>query len=409
MDFRTAFRLSVLSAAVLSIGLAAAKAAPVSKDALKKVEQEVLQQSIEHKKLQAQAIQINLELSTVSREMIKAAKQIQNNEEKLSRMEKQLTLLEQDLAEAQDGFNKEDVNLIKTLTALQSLALKPTESLLVQPLSPVDIIRSAMILRETVPYLEKNANRIREKLKDIAAKKSKIEQQISEISKQKIVLQAAHERMRELVLRKSKLRNTVEIKSEQTKKNMTKLASQAQDLRDLLGKIEKQRLEKARREAERRRKEEARRKLEEKQSGDLIKSEQAAITNIASGFAKAKGSLALPARGDIITRYGEQKIKGVTSKGITVATRSNAQVIAPFDGSVIFAGPFRGYGNMIIVEHSDGYLSLMSGLGNIDVELGQMLLAGEPVGQMPKQSKAELYIEIRKNNQPINPTAWFKI
>lgn len=409
MDFRTAFRLSVLSAAVLSIGLAAAKAAPVSKDALKKVEQEVLQQSIEHKKLQAQAIQINLELSTVSREMIKAAKQIQNNEEKLSRMEKQLTLLEQDLAEAQDGFNKEDDNLIKTLTALQSLALKPTESLLVQPLSPVDIIRSAMILRETVPYLEKNANRIREKLKDIAAKKSKIEQQISEISKQKIVLQAEHERMRELVLRKSKLRNTVEIKSEQTKKNMTKLASQAQDLRDLLGKIEKQRLEKERREAERRRKEEARRKLEEKQSGDLIKSEQAAITNIASGFAKAKGSLALPARGDIITRYGEQKIKGVTSKGITVATRSNAQVIAPFDGSVIFAGPFRGYGNMIIVEHSDGYLSLMSGLGNIDVELGQMLLAGEPVGQMPKQSKAELYIEIRKNNQPINPTAWFKI
>ena len=175
-----------------------------------------------------------------------------------------------------------------------------------------------------------------------------------------------------------------------------------------MGKLEKQRLEKERREAERRRKEE-RRKLEEKQSGDLIKSEQAAITNIASGFAKAKGSLPLPARGDIITHYGEQKVKGVTSKGITIATRSNAQVISPFDGSVIFTGPFRGYGNMIIVEHSDGYLSLMSGLGNIDVELGQMLLAGEPVGQMPKQNTAELYIEIRKNNQPINPTAWFKI
>lgn len=409
MDFRTAFRFFILSAAVLSLDLTAAEAASVSKDALKKVEQEVLQQSIEHKKLQAQAIQINLELSTVSREMIKAAKQIQNNEEKLSKMEKQLAILEKDLSETQDGFNKEDDNLIKTLTALQSLALKPTESLLVQPLSPVDIIRSAMILRETVPYLEKNADRIREKLKDIAAKKNKIERQISEISKQKIVLQAEHERMRGLVLRKSQLRNTVEIKSEQTKKNMDKLASQAQDLRDLLGKIEKQRLEKERREAERRRKEEARRKLEEKQSGDLIKSEQAAITNIASGFAKAKGSLPLPARGDIITRYGEQKIKGVTSKGITVATRGNAQVIAPFDGAVIFAGPFRGYGNMIIVEHSDGYLSLMSGLGNIDVELGQMLLAGEPVGQMPEQNRAELYIEIRKNNQPINPTAWFKI
>lgn len=398
-----------MSAVLLSFCSAAAEAVTVSKDDLKKVEQEVLQQSLEHKKLQAQAIQINLELTNVSREMIKAAKQIQNNEEKLSQMEKQLKLLEKDLAEAQSGFSKEDDNLIKTLTALQSLALKPTESLLVQPLSPVDIIRSAMILRETVPYLEKNANRIREKLKDIASKKKRIEQQIVEISKQKKIMQAEHERMTSLVQKKNNLRNAVEIKSERTKKNMDKLASQAQDLRDLLGKIEKQRLEKERKEAERRRKEEERRKLEEKQSDDLIKSEQAAITNIASGFAKAKGSLPIPARGEIITHYGEQKVKGVISKGITIATRSNAQVIAPFDGSVIFAGPFRGYGNMIIVEHSDGYLSLMSGLGNIDVELGQMLLAGEPIGQMPKQSNAELYVEIRKNNQPINPTAWFKI
>ena len=83
--------------------------------------------------------------------------------------------------------------------------------------------------------------------------------------------------------------------------------------------------------------------------------------------------------------------------------------MSPFDGTVIFAGPFRGYGNLIIVEHGDGYLSLMAGLGNIGVDLGQMLLAGEPIGQMDNQQNAELYVEIRKNNQPINPTAWFKI
>lgn len=409
MDLRTAFKYSVLTAAALSFGLSAAVAAPVSKDELKKVEQKVLQQSLEHRKLQAQATQINLELTSVSREMVKAAKQIQNNEEKLSLMEKQLTVLEKDLSEAQTGFTKEDNHLIKTLAALQNLALKPTESLLVQPLSPVDIIRSAMILRETVPYLEENANRIREKLQDIAAKKNRIEKQIAEISKQKIVLQAEHERMRKLVLRKSKLRNTVEIKSEKTKKNMDKLASQAQDLRDLLGRLEQQRREKEAREAERRRQEEEQRKLEEKQSDDLIKSEQGAITNIASGFAKAKGSLPLPARGSIVTRYGEQKVKGVSSKGLTIATRAKAQVISPFDGAVIFAGPFRGYGDMIIVEHDNGYLSLLAGLGSIDVDLGQMLLAGEPVGQMPEKGGAELYVEIRKNNQPINPAAWFKI
>ncbi len=408
MNFRTACIYGILVAGALSLCCQVSVAASVSKDELKKVEQQVLEQSMEHRKLQAQATQINLELTSVSKEMIKAAKKIQNNEEKLSLMEKQLENLKKDLNGAQSGFTKEDDNLIKTLAALQNLALKPTESLLVQPLSPVDIIRSAMILRETVPYLEENAERIREKLHDIAAKKNRVEKQIAEISKQKTVMQAEHERMRRLVLKKSKLRNTVEIKSEKAKKNMDKLASQAQDLRDLFNKIEKQRQAAAAREAERRRQEELK-KQEEKQSDGLIKSHERAITNIASGFAKAKGSLPMPARGSIITRYGEQRVKGVSSKGITIATRQNAQVISPFDGAVVFAGPFRGYGDMIIVEHGDGYLSLLAGLGNIDVELGQMLLAGEPVGQMPDDGTAELYVEIRKDNQPINPSAWFKI
>ena len=116
----------------------------------------------------------------------------------------------------------------------------------------------------------------------------------------------------------------------------------------------------------------------------------------------------MPARGTIITRYGEKISKGVTSKGIIVKTRPQAQVISPFDGNVIFAGPFRGYGNLIIIEHGKGYLSLLAGLDSVDCELGQMLLAGEPVGQMPDSSDSKLYIEIRKDNHPINPLTWIK-
>lgn len=404
MYFIKPLKYSVLTAVALNcyFGSAAISAA-LSNEELEKVEEKVFQESMEHKKLQAQATQISLELSEVSRKMIKAAKQIQNNEDKLSDMEKQLEVLKKDLDETQKWFNVEDRHLVKTLAALQNLALKPTESLLVQPLSPVDIIRSAMVLRETVPYLEKNADKIREKLHDIENKKNKIEKQLSEISKQKIVLQNEYNHIQKLVKYKSNLRNMVEIKSEKAKKNVDKLASQAQDLRDLLGKLEKER-----KETERKRIENEKRKLEEKQSSGLIKKESAAITNIASGFAKAKGSLPIPARGQIITRYGEQKVKGVSAKGITIATRNLAQVISPFDGTVIFAGSFRGYGEMIIIEHSDGYLSLLAGLGNIDVELGQMLLAGEPIGRMSAENP-ELYVEIRKDNHPINPVAWFKI
>ncbi len=410
MNFWTAFKYSVLTAVVFTWCSTTANAVQVSDKHLKEVEQQVFEKSMEHKKLQAQATQISMELSEVNRMMIQTAKNLQNNEEKLSDMERQLVVLEKKLAELETSFSKDNAHLIKTLTSLQNLAMRPTESLLVQPLKPVDVIRSAMILRETIPHLESNAGTLRKELLAIKDKKNQIENQIKQISKQKKVMSEEQKRISLLLKKKFNLRNLVEIKSEKAKKNVDKLASQAQDLRDLLAKLEKQRLEKEKQERERRQREaEERRKLEEKQSDDLIKSKSTGITNVVSGFEKAKGSLPLPARGQIITKYGEQKARGILAKGITIASRNQAQVVSPFDGNVVFSGPFRGYGNMIIIEHGDGYLSLLSGFETVNVKLGQMLLAGEPIAQMPVEGKSELYVEIRKNNQPINPAAWFKI
>lgn len=394
-------------------------AADVSNKDLEQMEREVQAQNIEHKKLQAQATQISMELTSVSKEMIKSAKLIQNNEEKISQMEAELEALRADLIIAEDNFGVEDDNLIKTLSALQSLAMKPTESLFVQPLTPVEIIRSAMLLRETVPYLEENATRIREVLEKIETQKNLVESQVSKIINQKQLLEREHEQMKVLVQKKSKIRNAVEIKSVQAKKKIEVLASQAQDLRDLLNKLEKQRLEKKRKQDEERHRlaelkaAEAQRdyeskKLEEKQRADLIKFKPEVINELGDNFVKAKGRLSRPARGQIITAYGQETSKGVSSKGIIIKTRRQAQVISPYDGTVIFAGPFRGYGNLIIVEHGQGYLSLLAGLENIDCELGQMLLAGEPVGQMPDNSEAKLYVELRKDNHPINPMMWIE-
>lgn len=395
-------------------------AADVSKADLAKMEREVQAQNLEHKKLQAQATQISLELTRISKDMIASAKQIQNSEEKISRMESELETLRADLKKTEENFVVEDDNLIKTLSALQNLALKPTEALFVQPLTPVEIIRSAMLLREAVPYLQENAARIREDLEKIEAQKNLVEKQVARIIRQKKILEKEHEQMKALVQRKSKIRNAVEIKSVKAKKKVEQLASQANDLRDLLNKLEKQRQEKLRRQEEERRRlaelkaAEARRaaeetkKLEEKQRADLIKFKPEVINEVGENFVKAKGHLLRPARGPVVTAYGEQMSKGVTSKGIIIKTRSQAQVISPYDGTVIFAGPFRGYGNLIIYEHGQGYLSLLAGLEEVDCELGQMLLAGEPVGQMPESGDARLYVELRKDNHPVNPLTWIE-
>ena len=395
-------------------------AADVSKADLAKMEREVQAQNLEHKKLQAQATQISLELTRISKDMIASAKQIQNSEEKISRMESELETLRADLKKAEENFVVEDDNLIKTLSALQNLALKPTAALFVQPLTPVEIIRSAMLLREAVPNLQENAARIREDLEKIEAQKNLVEKQVARIIRQKKILEKEHEQMKSLVQRKSKIRNAVEIKSVKAKKKVEQLASQANDLRDLLNKLEKQRQEKLRRQEEERRRlaelkaAEARRaaeetkKLEEKQRADLIKFKPEVINEVGENFVKAKGHLLRPARGPVVTAYGEQMSKGVTSKGIIIKTRSQAQVISPYDGTVIFAGPFRGYGNLIIIEHGQGYLSLLAGLEEVDCELGQMLLAGEPVGQMPESGDARLYVELRKDNHPVNPLTWIE-
>ena len=76
------------------------------------------------------------------------------------------------------------------------------------------------------------------------------------------------------------------------------------------------------------------------------------------------------------------------------------------DGTVIFAGPFKNFGNLIIIDHGEGYTSLLSGLGENSTEVGQTILAGEPVGTMPSGAAGKLHMEIRKNNQPLNPTDW---
>ena len=125
-------------------------------------------------------------------------------------------------------------------------------------------------------------------------------------------------------------------------------------------------------------------------------------------MAEAQGDLVFPVSGTIATRYNQTSSAGVASRGITIETRPNALVTAPFDGVVVFAGPFRGYGQLLIIEHSEGYHSLLAGLGRIDGVLGQWVLAGEPVGIMEREQDEapRLYVELRRNGQPVNPLRW---
>ena len=110
----------------------------------------------------------------------------------------------------------------------------------------------------------------------------------------------------------------------------------------------------------------------------------------------------LPVAGEITAGFGEAGTSGQRQAGIALAARPRAQVVAPGAGRIAFAGPYRGYGRIVIVEHANGWTSLVTGLGTLDVAVGQAVAAGSPLGVAPEQ-RGEVTLELRQGGEPVNP------
>jgi murein hydrolase activator len=135
-------------------------------------------------------------------------------------------------------------------------------------------------------------------------------------------------------------------------------------------------------------------------------------------FATAKGTLPLPVNGVKIREFGASDRLGASEKGLSIATRSGAQVTAPCDGWVVYAGPFRSYGQLLILNAGGGYHVLLAGMERISVDLGQFVLTGEPVAAMGAAPQTAalvavgskqpiLYVEFRKDGTPVDPSPWW--
>ncbi|MEM8541092.1 MAG: peptidoglycan DD-metalloendopeptidase family protein, partial [Pseudomonadota bacterium] len=137
-------------------------------------------------------------------------------------------------------------------------------------------------------------------------------------------------------------------------------------------------------------------------------------------FANQKSALAKPVAGRTITAFGANDGFGSRAQGDTIETSPNAILTAPAGGKVLYAGPFRAYGNLLILDAGDNYQLVLAGMDRIDVAQGQFVLEGEPVGAMGRIRLASvtaaatdndnptLYIEFRKNSKPIDPSPWWE-
>lgn len=352
-----------------------------AKAELSKITSEIKAAEQKHKELREKAKAAQQEILDVRRKMVRAAGSIQEQEESLDRLEEKLREFEAQQSLMKNRLEIRKEQRLRVLAALQNLAWKPTEALLIQPLPPQDTLRSALLLREAVPRLEYSTEGLRRDLMKVASLTTAIRAQYAQIKTMTRRLEQKRKNMDELIGKKSRLQTAFASESARAKSKAENLAKQAGDLKDLLVRLD----------AESRRQ----KQMRPAQSGVPM-----------GAFMAAKGRIPYPVKGNIIKKFGDMTDAGSASKGIIIRTRANAQVISPYDGTVLFAGPFRGYGQLVIIEHGDGYHTLLAGLGRLDTAVGQSLLAGEPVGIMVAQTQPTLYIELRKNGQPINPAGF---
>jgi len=351
--------------------------------------------------LKKKADEIEQDLARLRRDMVAAAKIIQVQESKASGLVQSLVRLkaEENAKLARLGANRG--HMATVLVALQRVARYPPEALMMQPMSPADTVRSAILLRATVPEIKRRAFRLRDDLEYLGKARREMVEKRGQLSDVTGGLEAERKRLAVLFGQKTVLKHQTLAKRRGEARRVKSLASEAATLRDLLEKLNKARPKKIARTAP---------LIDAGKSAKILPGTTTGLPVGLTGapISSQRGKLPHPVVGRIVGRFGQGLGTGLKRKGLNLETTPGAQVVAPFEGRIVYAGNFRGYGELLIIEHGEGYHTLLSGLARIDSTMGQWVISGEPVGVMGRSDRGNpvLYVELRRNGQPINPLPW---
>ncbi len=350
---------------------------------------------------------------------------IADDEARIKTLQVEAISISSDLAARQDELSV----LLSGLTRLQQ---NPPPALVVDPDHVLDALRGAMMMGTVVPEFQGKAKELREKLDELQAVRDEIETGKDRKNATITALEASQVQLKTLQDQKKAFADAAGQDLAAEQQNAAALAGKAKDLQQLLTDLQK-----AKDEAEKRKAAEAKAAADAaaKASADaagasarataeaVAKAEadkQAAMLGALKPLSTSKGKLPYPVSGNIIRHFGDDTGLGTKLDGLAFATAPGAQVIAPVDGKVEFAGSFRSYGQLLILDAGEGYLVLLAGMKQISTELGQTVRVGEPVGTMGEgpstlallgdtadHSHPVFYVEFRKDNAPVDSTAWW--
>ena len=369
---------------------------------------------------------LNSDRAQLNEKLISATTNSRRLEQKIQRISIKILELEESHDHLHTSLNARKSLLSEVLAALQMMGKNPPPALLVTPQDALVSVRSAILLGSVVPE-------IRSETEILSNQLSQLRQLNVEISNQRTQLKidlkseaSEEQRISALIEEKKKRSKTAREKLAEQGIEAAKLAAQATSLTNLISQLETK-INAVKNATESAKKADSERKLQQKKRiADARKevsrpdfSDTSRISP-AVNFSKAKGHLIKPVNGVEIRKFGTIDELGEPSASIAIATRISARVIAPADGWVVYSGPFRSYGQLIILNVGSDYHIVLSGMEKVEVGLGQFVLVGEPIGLMGSRRIASastidveltrpvLAIEFRKNGEPINPAPWWQ-
>lgn len=389
-------------------------------DDLSTIEQQIDASKSLQEQMTAERQAIVEEQAALSQKLIALAEKIQSREAAILSAEERLAELDAEQLRIHSSLAARREEISRLLAGLQRIERNPPPALVVEPTDVLSALRSAMMFGTIVPELRQDAAALSAQLARLETLKVQTKAEQERLRDHVARLLASRQEMTDLQARKKSLLADTTERLKAEKQRARELADKAKDMKQLLSQLEEERLkaeaaEKARAEAEARTAAELKAKAEAQARIEAAKKLQPRMA-----FADIRASLQYPAQGQILKAYGVNDGFGGTTRGVFVATRADAQVVTPVDGHVEFAGPFRSYGQLLILNTGGGYHVLLAGLGEITAEQGQFLQAGEPVGIMGKSAapgtltgdqlqdgRPVLYIEFRKNGEAIDSSPWW--
>ncbi len=350
---------------------------------LGQIERELDESEIRARDLREEEREIGQNVGRLQSEMVATAARAQAQEDVVTELEGRLGTYEAEERARRAALEQRRSTTERVLAALRQVRRLPPETVFASPGTAIDSLRTSILLSAVVPELERRAGELRAELAALGRIRAEIGAERDQLSKARGHLGRERLALDRLIQRQAILRERTAAERRQTEVRMAALAADASNLQALIAKLEE---------------DEVRQR----------KADQFGPAPEFPPFSKALGTLPLPVRGLISVKFGDANRFGAKARGITIDTRPGAQVIAPHDGRIVFAGHYRGYGQLLIIAHGEGYHTLMAGIARIDGTVGQLLLAGEPVGLMGqlRDGKPELYIELRHRGDPIDPTPW---